>query len=98
MKLPSPQPSPIGMGEGVFRRRPLNIVLCFLTLARCAGEGKGEGTLSAERLISEIPDFFFGVPLCRRLASACAYGKLQEPIRLPTAASTRVTAAQVQLS
>jgi hypothetical protein len=28
------------MGEGVFGRRTLDIVLCFLTLARCAGEGR----------------------------------------------------------
>ncbi len=40
MKLPSPRPSPIGMGEGVFGRRALNVFVYFLTLARCAGEGR----------------------------------------------------------
>ena len=28
------------MGEGVFGRRALNVFVYFLTLARCAGEGR----------------------------------------------------------
>src|ERR1043166_7202497 len=48
-EIPSPQPSPSGLGEGVFA--PKNFCL---TLARFCGRGEGEGLNSAPQFSKKI--------------------------------------------
>jgi hypothetical protein len=59
IKLPSPQPSPIGMSEGVFDPNSTDVILFFLTLARLRREGRVRATSAEQDYSAQLFELFF---------------------------------------